>query len=191
MARQHPTHSCAPLAGYRVVALLREDNVDACSVYGMPHAVPRALGARLPDNPYHRLVKGYKLVSDSRNDPLRDARVALDLLADEIDALFEMQQADPGWLALLHHLPHEDEALDRLLAGIRRTPAPDAAAAALATHRFMPLCCGTRLARFAATDLRQGPADRQALAYALGWIPIQHLDMDEKAQVDEGKVPKD
>ena len=26
-----------------------------------------------PNNPYHRLVKGYKLVSDARNEPLRDA----------------------------------------------------------------------------------------------------------------------
>ena len=40
-----------------------------------------------PNNPYHRLVKGYKLVSDSRNDPLKDARLTLDLLSDEIAAL--------------------------------------------------------------------------------------------------------
>ena len=40
-----------------------------------------------PTNPYHRLVKGYKLLSDSRNDPLKDARITLDLLRDEIAAL--------------------------------------------------------------------------------------------------------
>ena len=34
-----------------------------------------------PSNPYHRLVKGYKLLSDSRNDPVKDARLTLDLLA--------------------------------------------------------------------------------------------------------------
>ena len=28
-----------------------------------------------PANPYHRLVKGYKLLSDSRNDPVKDARL--------------------------------------------------------------------------------------------------------------------
>lgn len=48
-----------------------------------------------PTNPHHRLVKGYKLLSDSRNDPLKDARLALDLLSDEIAALLEMQEADP------------------------------------------------------------------------------------------------
>ena len=41
-----------------------------------------------PANPYHRLVKGYKLLSDSRNDPVKDARLTLDLLVEEVDAVF-------------------------------------------------------------------------------------------------------
>jgi hypothetical protein len=45
-----------------------------------------------PANPYHRLVKGYKLLSDSRNDPVKDARLTLDLLVEEVDALFEMHR---------------------------------------------------------------------------------------------------
>jgi len=36
-----------------------------------------------PENPYHRLVKDYKLVRDSPNDPLADARIALSLFAEE------------------------------------------------------------------------------------------------------------
>jgi ATP-dependent DNA helicase RecQ len=52
-----------------------------------------------PTNPYHRLIKGYKLLSDSRNDPLKDARLALDLLADEVEALVAMQQSDPVWVS--------------------------------------------------------------------------------------------
>ncbi len=35
-----------------------------------------------PENPYHRLVKDYKLVHDSLNDPLADARLALSLFQD-------------------------------------------------------------------------------------------------------------
>lgn len=30
-----------------------------------------------PSNPYHRLIKGYKLLTDERNNPTKDARVAL------------------------------------------------------------------------------------------------------------------
>ena len=32
-----------------------------------------------PDNPYHRLVKDYKLASDARSQPLRDAELSLSL----------------------------------------------------------------------------------------------------------------
>lgn len=36
-----------------------------------------------PENPYHRLVKDYKLVRDSLNDPVADARLALTLFRDQ------------------------------------------------------------------------------------------------------------
>ena len=36
-----------------------------------------------PENPYHRLVKDYKLVRDSINDPLADAKIALALFAEQ------------------------------------------------------------------------------------------------------------
>jgi len=40
-----------------------------------------------PENPYHRLVKDYKLVSASVNDPLSDARLAATLYDDEVASL--------------------------------------------------------------------------------------------------------
>ena len=40
-----------------------------------------------PENPYHRLVKDYKLVRDSLNDPLADARLAMSLFQDQWVAL--------------------------------------------------------------------------------------------------------
>ena len=45
-----------------------------------------------PENPYHRLVKDYKLVRDSLNDPLADARLAISLFQDQWVALQEQQQ---------------------------------------------------------------------------------------------------
>jgi hypothetical protein len=40
-------------------------------------------------------MRHYKLISDSRNDLAKDARLAIDLLAKEIDALSDMQRIDP------------------------------------------------------------------------------------------------
>jgi ATP-dependent DNA helicase RecQ len=39
-----------------------------------------------PQNPYHSLVKDYKLVRDARSDPLKDAQLALKLWQDQFDA---------------------------------------------------------------------------------------------------------
>jgi ATP-dependent DNA helicase RecQ len=44
-----------------------------------------------PENPYHRLVKNYKLLRDSLNDPLADAKLALSLFLDLWLALKEQQ----------------------------------------------------------------------------------------------------
>jgi len=124
-----------------------------------------------PTNPYHRLVKGYKLLSDSKNDPLRDARLALDLLSDEIEALADMQRNDPEWLGLLHYLTHQDVPLDDLLTAVRGARGPSAEEAKrLAIARFAGNCCSTRLARYGDGDL--GENYLMAMAYALGWIRV-------------------
>src|SRR5690606_11498897 len=46
-----------------------------------------------PENPYHRLVKNYKLVRDGLSDPLADAKLAEMLFRDQWEALREQQQA--------------------------------------------------------------------------------------------------
>jgi ATP-dependent DNA helicase RecQ len=126
-----------------------------------------------PANPYHRLVKGYQLVADSRNDPLKDARIALDLLGDEVEAFAAMQASDPQWMALLHVLVAHDAPLDRCLTVIRGTAAPDPAQAGrLALQRFSGRCCATQLARLALRDLADAQEHRWASAYALGWIRV-------------------
>ena len=72
-----------------------------------------------PRNPYHRLVKGYKLLSDARNEPLLDARLALELLADEIPAFEALHASESAWCGLLHRLLRHERALDDLFGHIR------------------------------------------------------------------------
>lgn len=57
-----------------------------------------------PENPYHRLVKDYKLVQESINDPVADARQAGVLFRDEIHALEGLRQADVSLFQVLHFL---------------------------------------------------------------------------------------
>ena len=131
-----------------------------------------------PTNPYHRLVKGYKLVSDTRNDPLKDARLTLGLLGEEVEAFAAMNASDPAWLALLHFLVAHDGPLELCLSVVRGATAPDqAVAGGLAAARFASTCCATRLARlverdFIEPDLSDSSEHHFALALALGWIRV-------------------
>ncbi|MDR3556298.1 MAG: RecQ family ATP-dependent DNA helicase [Syntrophobacteraceae bacterium] len=43
-----------------------------------------------PENPYHRLVKDYKLVKDALSDPVADSRIALSLFCDQWEKFSKM-----------------------------------------------------------------------------------------------------
>jgi ATP-dependent DNA helicase RecQ len=129
-----------------------------------------------PNNPYHRLVKGYKLVSDSRNEPERDARITLDLLVDELAALDEMWRSDADWVVLLHFLVRRDGPLDELFGNLREASAPGVQEAiGIALAKFEGKCCqtGLRAATQWFTEQSEEAAEHlKALAYALGWIRV-------------------
>jgi len=48
-----------------------------------------------PENPYHRLVKDYKLVRQSVNDPIADARLAASIFTDQWEAFEQLGQQSP------------------------------------------------------------------------------------------------
>lgn len=126
-----------------------------------------------PRNPYHRLVKGYKLVSDSRNDPVGDARVALELLADELREFARLHAADPGWLGVLHFLVCDDLALAHLLEAVRKAPPPALAdVQSVVRDAFGLACCETRLDRLVRDDLTGNAEQRWPIAYALAWLRV-------------------
>lgn len=57
-----------------------------------------------PANPYHRLIKDYKLVRESLNDPVADARLAGEVFVDEVRAFEALRRGDPVLFLLLRTL---------------------------------------------------------------------------------------
>jgi len=135
-----------------------------------------------PANPYHRLVKDYKLVRESSNDPLADARLAGSLFLDEWEALAQLRSTHPDLFTALHHLlatPDPDarpmdnsgrgfELVFRALSEGRTLPPREVALAAI--HRWIHAhsCTQARLPE-AALDSR---AARLGLAFALAWLGV-------------------
>jgi len=77
-----------------------------------------------PKNPYHRLLKDYKIISDSYNNPLHDARLSLAIFSDQIAAFKQQYKTNPYIIELYyalfsHHSSHEFDTCG--LAQVMRT----------------------------------------------------------------------
>ncbi|MBV7434772.1 hypothetical protein KRX19_07000 [Cardiobacteriaceae bacterium TAE3-ERU3] len=81
----------------------------------------------LPQNPYHRLIKNYKLINDSLNSPLANCKATATLFDDQIAAFSTMQQCAPQRLRIYHGLLATNSGYDQLFRHIRQNnaPAPD------------------------------------------------------------------
>jgi ATP-dependent DNA helicase RecQ len=124
-----------------------------------------------PENPYHRLVKNYKLVRDSLNDPLADARLALSLFQDQWQAF---QEQHGGLLAFYHYAFAGDaqfSGLQQALAamGAERIGAPRAFDVFSELTRGK--VCRTAFNKVILSYLPD-PKLRPALAYCLAWLRV-------------------
>ena len=124
-----------------------------------------------PANPYHRLVKHYQdggLIRGQVNNPELDARLTLDLLADEREAL---GRKDSDLLIAWHWLTAQSisgEAFDRLFAEVRDTSCPTDASARAAIERCVREKVCTTHSRAAVNKAQDG----WPLAYVLAWLTV-------------------
>ena len=144
------------------LALLRLPAID--TLYLSPLA--------FPENPYHHLVKQYQEPALARvqvNDPLLDAELTLELLADIVDAL---RKKDGDLLLAWHALlaaavkGHGFDHLFRVVRGVDATPRVEDAIPAIA-RRLSDRGCPNQATGIA------GEAHSHALplAYLLAWLP--------------------
>lgn len=130
-----------------------------------------------PENPYHRLVKDYKLVRESLNDPVADARQAAALFKDEFQSLSGLRQSDSEFFEVLHFLlATPDPGGDRLSDGMALLfqalgGALPARARALALCRALVPRWGCASVPIEETLVQTQPA-RMALAYTLTWLRV-------------------
>ncbi|MBU2455412.1 MAG: DEAD/DEAH box helicase, partial [Proteobacteria bacterium] len=52
-----------------------------------------------PENPYHKLVKNYKLIKNSKNDPVADAVLARAVFKDQMAAFSDLNKREPSLVA--------------------------------------------------------------------------------------------
>ncbi|MDI6748367.1 MAG: RecQ family ATP-dependent DNA helicase [Rhodocyclaceae bacterium] len=125
-----------------------------------------------PRNPYHHLVKDYRLLKLAVNNPLADAQRAVELFNDQRRALL----AEPFELVrAYHHLLVPEGAvsgLNRFFMTLTQQPRPTAPAVRdLLNTMLADKVCGPRLARLVDVDLVY-VTNHPAIAYLLAWLCV-------------------
>ncbi|WP_219953384.1 RecQ family ATP-dependent DNA helicase [Dickeya zeae] len=129
-----------------------------------------------PANPYHRLVKDYKLVRDTLNDPVNDARLALTIFTEQLEALQNTPRVQlqlyqylfthgvspyfntQGLALVFATLTQEKTVNLSMLPSLIKTVAQNRA-------------CPQQLNRVIGNALTQ-PQQLLPLAYACAWLPV-------------------
>ncbi len=130
-----------------------------------------------PQNPYHHLVKDYKLCTTSRNNPVRDAALAFQLFEEQQLAFAERQAQDADEILCLHYLllpeAHAPSTgLGHMFAQLRRSPRPSLALVQTAWLRFSLGRSCLNAARRVRDEYLCAPEWHQPLAYVLSWLRV-------------------
>lgn len=129
-----------------------------------------------PQNPYHRLVKDYKLCTTSRNDPVRDAQLAWTLFQEQCQALQARIDEHPDEAQCLHFLLTPEErpntGLGAMFSRWRKAPRPSLLEAQVAWIRATKdKVCSTALSR-TTQEWLPDPDWHPSLAYVLAWLRV-------------------
>ncbi len=132
-----------------------------------------------PENPYHRLVKDYKLVRATLGDPVADARLAASVFADQLDRFASMAAKFPARLAFFRFC-FEDAVFNGfsgrgLAAVFEWLEADRLPSVSAAIDGFMAATEGIVCRMAAAALLPEIVADatrRPMLAYCLAWLQV-------------------
>jgi ATP-dependent DNA helicase RecQ len=127
-----------------------------------------------PANPYHSLVKDYKLVRDARNDPLKDAQLSLKLWRDQYTAFEALGETSSDELACHHFFLARDSAsgMGSFFAKLRNAMPPKEAEVRSAVIRLTAgKVCPQQLSELVDSALRS-PEIGRAFSYVLAWLRV-------------------
>ncbi len=175
------------LLGHNIVAHdlpVLEQNIKALNLFSLPVLDTLLLSPlAFPQNPYHRLIKDYKLVRDSLNSPLADCRSTWVLFGDQKQAFRHLGQHRQSELLCYQGLLGSDirSGVGAFFSAMtERPPLPLKDIAALipsllqesdqALSRDLKVC-RTRLNVLLENDL-YNPDWHSAIAYALAWLRV-------------------
>ena len=131
-----------------------------------------------PENPYHRLVKDYKLVRDSINDPVADARIATSVFCDQWESFTSLGKTEGDVLSFYRYCFEEtrdsafrSSGLSEVFAALGASRISENDAFNFFQSKARDKACETAIAMVSLKYLLD-PDKRPALAYCLAWLRV-------------------
>lgn len=132
-----------------------------------------------PQNPYHRLVKDYKLVRTAINSPVEDAKLAASVFEDQWKSFLSLAEQRP--IAIdFYRFCFKDSMLNGFSGAGHAATFSNLTNGAIfnpeeALDRFFALAAGSvcqYAARQIVSDLLVAPEKRPAAAYTMAWLSV-------------------
>jgi ATP-dependent DNA helicase RecQ len=132
-----------------------------------------------PENPYHRLVKDYKLVRESLSDPVADARLAASVFEDQWKSFEGSRKGELSDLLLFYRHCFEQTTLDQtanrgfslFFESLGAEAITSDVAARIFRKHTADRVCLAAFDQFVLPVL-QSNQDRPALSYGLAWLRV-------------------
>lgn len=134
-----------------------------------------------PENPYHHLVKDYKLVRSSLNNPVADAKLARTLFQDQWEAFAQLHDHHPDVFIFYYYCFHSSQLVCQTTDSQGITAVFSALASIpelsqeeirlLFQNEVTDLVCQTAL-KDIVEEYLPSPQGRPVLAYALAWLRV-------------------
>lgn len=133
-----------------------------------------------PENPYHRLVKDYKLVRDTVNDPVADARLAASVFVDQWQSFSRMAAGGRGEVLAFYRFCFDGgaggdrtsfEGTAAVFAALGAPRLGLTQARELADELIAPLVCRSAFSEHLLAAL-ENSATLPALSYILAWLLV-------------------
>ena len=132
-----------------------------------------------PENPYHRLVKDYKLVRSAVNNPIEDAKLAASVFGDQWRRFQALAERTPRLIAFYSYCFQDSTFNGFSGAGISNLfsnlvpesiPSADSALKAFLSEAFESIC--HHAAKQTMPAVLADPARRPLAAYCLAWLRV-------------------
>jgi ATP-dependent DNA helicase RecQ len=131
-----------------------------------------------PENPYHRLVKDYKLVRESVNDPVADARLAASIFADQWERFVALRDQSAEVLDFYRfcfensiHQTVRGEGIASVFQTLGARPLEIEGALEIFSSLIADKVCRTAM-RTVSRQYLWDPEESIALAYCTAWLRV-------------------